>query len=85
MIRPAAIADRKRAPPPALNQAAFGSVRADELVLLRVFASRFGLGRRAVRVLKARGLPHHRLGKSDVILGGELIEFVRQLPAGEPS
>lgn len=58
-----------------------GSIRADELLPLRVVCKRLGLGSRAWRTLRDSGVPVRTVGKQRFILGDELLSHFRRLPA----
>ena len=60
-----------------------GSVRSDELLPLRVFCQRLGIGRKAWSALARRGFPIVRSGKQVFILGDAALTFFRSLTDGK--
>jgi hypothetical protein len=58
---------------------ALGSVRSDELLPLRVFCSRLGIGKKAWSILAHKGFPVLRSGKQCFIDGNAALAWFRQL------
>ena len=60
-----------------------GSVHSDELLPLRVFCQRLGIGRKAWVALARRGFPVIRCGKQGFIDGAAALAYFRKLGGGE--
>ncbi len=60
-----------------------GSIRADELVPLRVFCARLGIGRKAWSALARRGCPVIRAGKQVFLDGAAVLDFFRRIGSME--
>lgn len=58
---------------------AAGFVQADQLYTLREFARRLGLGERALKTVRRRGLPVHRVGRAYYVIGDEAIAWLRNM------
>jgi hypothetical protein len=61
------------------NNEALGSVHSDELLPLRVFCARLGIGRKAWAVLARGGFPVIRCGKQGFIDGAAALAYFRGL------
>ncbi len=62
---------------------ALGPIRSDELYPLRELCRRLGLGTKGWRTLRDTGVPVRRVGKQGFVLGADVIEHFRGLPANE--
>jgi hypothetical protein len=62
-----------------------GSIRGDELLPLRVFCSRLGIGKKAWAALSRRGFPVIRCGKQGFVDGAAALGYFRGLAATDPS
>ena len=57
-----------------------GFISGDAIYSLSEFARRFGLGERALRTAQRRGLPVHRLGRQKMVVGSEVIAWLKSRP-----
>ena len=62
-------------------QPAAGSIRADELLPLKVARCRLGVGIKGMAQLRRAGLPVRRFGRQGFILGRDVLRFFSELPA----
>ena len=56
-----------------------GSVRADEILPLREATRRLGWGSKGARAAKKAGLRVVRFGRGDLVLGADLLAFIKGL------
>ncbi len=64
---------------PHTTAAPIGSVHSDELLPVRVFCQRLGMGRKAWAALAKRGFPVIRCGKQGLVYGAAALAFFREL------
>jgi hypothetical protein len=54
-----------------------GFIQGDQLYTLSEFRRRLGLGERALRTARRRGLPVHKVGRAKYVIGAEAIEWFK--------
>ena len=54
-----------------------GFIAGDELYTLREFQRRLGMGERALRTARRRGLPVHKIGRKKYVIGAEVIDWLK--------